>query len=209
MARKRLSDLLREEAKKPVEGESSEATPAPTPAKGQSANRARTASSAKSTPKNQTTTKATTPARAQAQATPPKTTESAPPAEPATTAADVTALTDKIADLEKAIEAAHRREDLLKRQILDLETTLDAEKARSQQLQQDLEQSTAAKQENRPLVSLPSHPGSTAAPQASLAKRAPQPVSVMEAELEKILQHRVLPGAPYTNLTGEDIGWMD
>jgi hypothetical protein len=207
MARKRLSDLLREEVQKPAEESEDASTPdAPakntTPVKGRSPRaqaKPSRAAAAKSAAASRT--KAAAPPASQPSADPPVE-EAAPPAAPPSE--ETTALTGQVTELQSALTAAQRREDLLKRQVLDLETALDAEKERSQQLQQKLEQATL---QNRPLVSLPDR--ATPAPAQAAPQTNHHSVSIMEAELEKILHQPVLAEAPYVDLTSDDIGWMD
>lgn len=208
-SRKRLSDLLREEAKRSPDANAA--------AEEQSAQ-----TSASST-KGGTRSKSAKPSDTEADA-------------PADTAAETGDVSEAIAatpspaqvELESALEelrsqlqSAKAQEGVLQRQIESLQADLSEQQALMQKLKADLEHSSQLKnelEEARNVILRLSELNTKLEGQVRAATAPPPPTPKSEVrhipehtqiELRRAMQHPVLPVPPSTMLTNDDIGWVD
>lgn len=229
MSRKRLSDLLREEVQKSPESSETDQASQPSSTSASGSQKSRQAA-ARRTPAK--TTPATPPiVTADTSSTP---TPDQPPSEPQSETGD--ALETAIADLKATLETVKANEGVLQRKVEQLEADLAERDALVQSLQKDAQTQATLKSEleeakrvivqltemntsmSDELKALKQKPSASVAavPVAPSAPRSvPSPakstsaIRPLRSELERVLQHPVLPAPPSTTLTNDEIGWVD
>jgi DNA repair exonuclease SbcCD ATPase subunit len=227
VTRKRLSDLLREEAKKSLDDA------AATPQSTSKSRKASTASQGKAqkvegTKGNEANKEAIAPPPAPVAAR--KATGGRSAKAPAAVTAEAnstsnetnftpnpTDLQETINDLQASLKTAQQVEQALRQEVATLEASLkDREKA-LQQLQTELERAHQDKSELEKTKQLAlklseSNIQLTREMEALKHKTASSPqrgASTTTLALRQILQHPVLTAIPSTDLTDDDIGWVD
>ncbi|MBE9179626.1 hypothetical protein IQ268_13745 [Oculatella sp. LEGE 06141] len=229
MARKRLSDLVREEAQKVPEAEAAqpepdaEHTPASESDDSDDSDRDDQASSEESTASRSTSSRSKSPTKAELEAI--------------------------VTDLQAEIRAAQKERDELHHKLSELQEALETEKALHQKLQAELKKADQLKVElekARDLIlklseanAKPAQPAASSAPPAALSLSKPEAskpksepsklpqltkstsgqVSTgqdSQSALRKVLRHPIepttLPHMPSeydTKLSNDDIGWVD
>ncbi|MGG6298147.1 hypothetical protein ACQ4M4_27455 [Leptolyngbya sp. AN02str] len=227
-SKRRLSDVLREEAggmQKPADGA----------AKPDENDKATTKSSARSRSAAARGTTAKTTAKtsaAQPTATAKTTTTSPRAASRATTSAQAddtaTSAADSVDELKAALEKALENEAILQRKVEGLEQELAEQVASVKALQADTRDMAKLKQElddaksmilrlseqkaeQKPPVAEAAKPAAqkNSAPLAPATRKAESSAHTTSLELRRVLQSPISPEPPSTQLTSNDIGWMD
>lgn len=218
MTKKRLSDLLRQEAQKSLE-EGSPAEPEQEAPAAESqpkpANRRRSPlqSTAKQTPQPKATTRSKTT---------PSTVVTADPVSADTTPlqqqeALITELKDTIATLQTSLSTAQHTEDALRQDITDLETALQQQRELVQVLKTDLkqaEQSQAELEQTKQLILTLSDNNIKLTQELATLKQGTALSKQSNGystnlELRRILEHPVKPEQPSASFTDAEIGWVD
>jgi len=235
--RKRLSDLLREEVQRP-EGEADTAAenPAEKPAPRSSRSKPKGMGSSGTSRTKASATKANssgeaTPSATSSEAEP---SEPTPPTTEQNGHDDITPLKAALAELQTKLEAARTQEGILQRQVEALQADLKERDTTVQKLQTDLRdverlrteleeakqmirglteqrqaEEAARKAAPQPLTPSTPAPAPAQSPDPSAGALRRQTQVHATAELWRVLQHPVAVEIPSTQLTNDDIGWVD
>jgi len=211
MVKKRLSDLLREEAQKPAEeGDAPPASP-----RRQRSPASQSPSASSSVPAVGEAVDAVSPSPEES---PGAATAADPTPTEAALQAAIAPLEETIADLEESLRVAKRTEDALRQEVTHLEVELADQRTVIQTLTTELDQVKPIKREleqakqlilqlSEGNLKLTAEMDQLKQAQSERATQVPVKKSMME--LRNILRHPVQVQIPSTTLSNADIGWVD
>jgi len=193
MTKKRLADLLREEAQKPADPET-EAI--------QEVDRDQPLEPDVTLSETELLQEATVPLAASLSAAPRAKRSS-------TTKADLEVL---VAELREVVQEARRNETSLQEQITDLQTALQEQKALVQKLQAELEQAGQFKTElerAKEVIRQLSEANSQKAQDVNPSSQSNKGLRPHKLSLKKLPHDSIQPGSQSSKLSDADVGWVD
>jgi predicted RNase H-like nuclease (RuvC/YqgF family) len=117
-----------------------------------------------------------------------------------------------VAELREALQSAHGRENSLQQQLDTLQLELQEQKRLVQNLQAAVEQAEQIKVEYeraKEVILKLTEANSKKSPEVNLARQEDQGFKSQKSELKKIPYHSIRQSAPSTKLSNADVGWVD
>lgn len=199
MTKKRLADLIQEEAQKSGDSET-EATQEATPEQPLEPD----TSLSDTEPSDETTADETT------EELPPLNTSTPFRAKrPGSTKAE---LETTLAELREELQAAHQKEKFFQQEIVGLQSDVQEQKKLVQKLQAEVEKANQVKAEleqARKVILQLSEANSKKIQEVNTSKQEHESLRLQKSRSKKIPYHSIQPNLPFSEIPDKDIGWVD
>jgi len=117
-----------------------------------------------------------------------------------------------VAELSEALQSAHGRENFLQQQLANLQLDLQEQKRLVQNLQAALEQAEQLKvefEQAKEVILKLTEANSKKSPEVKTARQEEQGFKPQNSGLKTIPYHSIQQSAPSTKLSNADVGWVD